>query len=75
MSPTTTLPVLTASATAAPHQPRLEQLVQLIERDRRRKLLLALPCAGAIGLAASAQFLWLPLLLAVALLGVRALRR
>jgi hypothetical protein len=74
MSPSTTLLVPTAAA-AAKHQPRLEQLEQLIERDRRRKLLLALPCAGAIGLAATAQLLWLPLLLAVALLGVRALRR
>lgn len=74
MSPSTTL-LVPAAAAAARHQPRLEQLEQLIERDRRRKLLLALPCAGAIGLAASAQFLWLPLLLAVALLGVRALRR
>ncbi|MEB3332603.1 MAG: hypothetical protein VKI83_08940 [Synechococcaceae cyanobacterium] len=55
--------------------PRLDELEQLIERDRRRKLLLALPVAGVIGTAVAFQATWALAVVATGLLGAQALGR
>ena len=61
---------------ATPQPPsRLEQLEALIQRDRQRKLLLALPVAGVIGTAVALQSTWALAVLATGAIGIRALQR
>ena len=55
--------------------PQLEQLEELIRRDRRRKLLLAVPVAGVIGTAVALQSTWALAVVATGLLGAQALGR
>jgi len=53
----------------------LELLEQVLERDRRRKLLLIVPVAGVIGAAVALQASWVLAIAASGLLGAQALRR
>lgn len=53
--------------------PQLEQLEELIRRDRRRKFLLAVPVAGVIGTAVALQSTWALAVVATGLLGAQAL--
>lgn len=54
---------------------RLELLEQVLERDRRRKLLLIVPVAGVIGAAVALQASWVLAIAASGLIGAQALRR
>ena len=54
---------------------RLEALEQVLERDRRRKLLLIVPVAGVIGAAVALQASWALAIAATGLIGAQALRR
>lgn len=54
---------------------RLEQLEALIARDRRRKLLVALPAAAVVGTAVACQATWVLAVAATGFLGFKALRR
>lgn len=58
-----------------PSPSQLEQLEALITRDRRRKLLVALPAAAVVGTAVACQATWLLAIAATGFLGVQALRR
>lgn len=59
----------------SPATPTLDALEELIRRDRRRKLLLAVPVAGVIGTAVALQSTWALAVVATGLLGAQALRR
>jgi hypothetical protein len=55
--------------------PTLAELEALIQRDRQRKLLLALPVAGLIGAAVAFQAPWVLAVAATAVVGGRALHQ
>jgi ferric-dicitrate binding protein FerR (iron transport regulator) len=59
----------------SPATPTLDALEELIRRDRRRKLLLAVPVAGVIGTAVALQSTWALAVVATGLLGAQSLRR
>jgi hypothetical protein len=54
---------------------RLQDLEQVLERERRRKLLLIVPVAGVIGTAVVLKATWALAVAATGMIGLQAWRR